>query len=90
MTTWANHLVASWLHAWVGDSVGFLVSGAALVLVVKDIKEDRSGLRTLLLALALPSLVSAIPGPVGHLVATAITWVVTTVAHLVGSAFGMN
>lgn len=88
MTTWANHLVASWLRDWVGGGVGFLVSGAALVILLKDIKEDEAGPRTLALALAMPSLLAAIPGPVGHAAAVAVTWVVTTVAHVIGSAFG--
>ncbi|MFD0532406.1 hypothetical protein [Kitasatospora arboriphila] len=87
MATWANHLVASWLRSWVGGGVGFLVSGAALVILVKDIKENKAGPRTLALALAIPSLLAAIPGPVGHAAAVAVTWVVTTVAHVIGSAF---
>ncbi|MCX5216148.1 hypothetical protein OG689_44240 [Kitasatospora sp. NBC_00240] len=87
LSTWANSLVASWLRAWVGGGVGFLVSGAALVILLKDVKEDKAGPRTLALALAIPSLLAAIPGPVGHAAAVAVTWVVTTVAHVIGSAF---
>ncbi|MFD9061437.1 hypothetical protein ACFVZ3_07965 [Kitasatospora purpeofusca] len=87
LSTWANGLVASWLRAWVGGGVGFLVSGAALVILLKDVKEDKAGPRTLALALAIPSLLAAIPGPVGHAASVAVTWVVTTVAHVIGSAF---
>lgn len=90
LSTWANHLVADWLRSWVGGGVGFLVSGAALVILLKDIKEDEAGPRTLALALAMPSLLAAIPGPVGHAAAMAVTWVVTTVAHVIGSAFSMK
>ncbi|GAA1234011.1 hypothetical protein GCM10009665_25360 [Kitasatospora nipponensis] len=87
LSTWANQLVASWLRAWVGDGVGFLVSGAALVILMRDVRDDEAGTRTLALALAVPSLLAAIPGPVGHAAAVAVTWVVTTVAHVVASAF---
>ncbi|MFF7634257.1 hypothetical protein ACFZB9_14040 [Kitasatospora sp. NPDC008050] len=90
MATWANHLVASWLTKWVGGGVGFLVSGAALVVVIKDLRDGEAGPRTLALALALPCLLTAIPGTAGHVCAMAVTWVVTSVAHLIGSAFGVK
>ncbi|MFE9426217.1 hypothetical protein ACFYNO_25035 [Kitasatospora sp. NPDC006697] len=90
VATWANHLVASWLAHFVGAGLGFVVSGAVLVMVVRDVAYSKIGPRTLGAALMLPCLLSAIPGPVGHTATLAVTWVVSTVAHWIGSAFGIH
>ncbi|WP_331732350.1 hypothetical protein [Streptomyces sp. NBC_00989] len=90
VVTWANTEVSGLLTPWVGLGLAWLVSLALIVMLIKDIRGNRAGPRTLGLAATSPFAVVAIPGSVGAGLATAITFVSSLVGGVVGWAFGLR
>ncbi|MET8703629.1 hypothetical protein ABZW10_32980 [Kitasatospora sp. NPDC004723] len=88
--TWCDDKVSGFLTEWVGQGVGWLVAGGALVLLIKRFKDNEAGPIGLGLALAVPNVVGVIPGDVGHAVASGVGWLGGTTGGLIGSAFGIN
>ncbi|MEU5838598.1 hypothetical protein ABZ820_33700 [Streptomyces diacarni] len=88
--TWANGQIANLMTEWVGIGLGWVVSFALVVVLVKDLCDDNGGPRTLGVAAASPFAVVAIPGMVGAGAATAIGFISTTVGGIVAALFGMG
>lgn len=88
--TWGNQQAAALLTEWVGMGVGWLVSFALIVALVRDIRDDKAGPRTLGVAAASPFAVVAIPGMVGSGAASAIAFISTGIGGIVAALFGMG
>ena len=88
--TWLNNGVAHLATQWLGLGLGWLVSFGAVVVLLVDVRDDNCTLRTLLLCVAMPFLVAAIPGPIGMYSAELTSWIGSLVGGFVGSLFGMK
>jgi len=88
--TWGNQQLSALLTEWVGTGLGWLVSLGLIVALVRDIRDDKTGPRTLGVAAASPFAVVAIPGMVGSGAATALTFISTAVGGIVAALFGMG
>lgn len=88
--TWANTSVGHMASPYIGVGAGWLVSLGASVVLLVDLREDQCSARTMALAAASPFLFSAIPGPTGHAMTGAITWVAHLLAGVIGTMFGLH
>jgi hypothetical protein len=94
---WWNQLINdanTWLSDLIGAWTGLVVTGVfgmlALLYFINDLVTRRVEHRTRILAAVLPVLASTIPGPVGESVVAILSWTTTTLAQLVGGAFGVT
>lgn len=94
---WWHHLVDSangWLVSMIGAWMGLVVTGIPALLValylVNDLVTRRVEMRTRVLAALLPVLAVTVPGPIGSGLQAVLSWIVTTIGHLVAAAFGLG
>lgn len=87
--TWGNNQVAALMTEWIGTGLGWLVSLALVVFLIKDVRGKKAGPRTLGIAAASPFAVVAIPGTVGSAAAAVIAFVSAGVGSIVGALFGL-
>lgn len=94
---WWHHLVDTaneWLVSLVGSWTGLVVTGIPALIValyfVNDLVTRRVEMRTRVLAALLPVLAVTVPGPIGSGLQAVLSWIVSTVGHLVASAFGLG
>lgn len=94
---WWNRTVTDingWATGAVGSWTGLIITGVpalfATVIFINDLVTRRVEHRTRIVAAVLPVLAATIPGPIGAGIQTALGWVVTTVASLVASGFGIG
>ncbi|WP_326793992.1 hypothetical protein OHA79_52190 (plasmid) [Streptomyces sp. NBC_00841] len=88
--SWCNEKVTGLMTEWVGIGLGWLVSGALVVLLICDIRDDKAEPRTLGIAAAAPFAVVAIPGSVGAGAAAVIAFVSTGIGGIVAGLFGLG